>query len=669
MKEKDFIKNTLNENYLDKEKIRNNVLNVNISVRRRNYMKKGWAIAIVICLLSIAALTSMTIYAPINNLKGGEPYGITAYSDVYDVINSFNKIQNSFDVTDMLGRFSSEKNMDSEAPLSVNEDYSSTNVQTEGMDEGDIVKNDGRYIYKINTQGVIIVEAEAGNLEIKSSIKINNYVPQELYVNDNLLIIIGGVYEQVSYKGATTSIMPMMDYISFMNYSRTDIRIYDITDISEPVLKRQVTVDGSYYTSRLLESENKLYYMVNYNFYYGNEDMYIPKIMDTAKTDGNRVNIPQESIFIYDDICNYTFLILGEISLDNPDEDSNLAAYLGLGGAIYVSSDNIYVSTYDNMSIYERNLLGWTKSNSNYIQRTRIVKIGLDTLRQKASGRVNGTIKDRYSMDEYQGNLRIATTVYGEESYNNLYVLNPSLAVIGKVENLAPDEVIYSVKFNKDKGIMVTFALIDPYFNIDLSDPYNPVVTGEHKEPGVSYYLHIIEDTDYTIGIGKMSEVVSTPYGDNVRWTGLKVSLYNNAGGQAVLVTDIIIDGSVHAELFYNPKALLVDESRNMIAFSYENWQYNNNYYYNAMTQGLAVFKYDLDAENDDDKLIYRKTLTNLNGDVNINYDWDAYFMHYLSFISRGIQIENYIYTVSDKYIVSYDIETLTKIDDVDLYQ
>ncbi len=660
MKEKNFLKKAIDDNFAQKEVIRAKAVAAGRSPRgeRRFSMKKGLAVTLIVALVAVLGLTAMaSIYTP-QKVMNGEPMRASAYSEVYKAIEKYNKLQNRFSFRNSIGGFMEKDSASApgqDENAAVEEDYSQTNIQTEGMDEGDIVKNDGKFIYKLSTKGCFIIETDNGALTIKSAVTVDNYVPQELYVSGNTLIMIGGIYEQKAF-AYRSGIVPLMDCISYMTYTKTDIRVYDITDKAEPTIKRQIIIDGSYFSSRLKQDGNKLYYMINYNFGYAQEEDYIPTITDTAKG-LDAVKIPVENIYIYGDISYYSYLIIGEIALDTPDADSAMLAYLGLGGEIYVSAENIYVATYDNNSVYGTNIFGWVKQSYDYMPRTRLVKIALSDLKQKAIGRVDGMVKDRYSLDEYNGYLRVATTVYSQKTYSNMYVLKGDLTVIGKVENIAEGERIYSVRFNGNKGVMVTFRNMDPYFIFDLTDPAHPFITGELKEDGVSHYIHFIEGTDYTVGIGMMSRVETSIYGEWTVWTGLKVSLYDNSGAEAVNVKTVEIPGSCHAEIFYNPKALLYNKDRGLIAFSYENWQYTENYYYSSMTQGLAVFKFDLSLE-DENKLVLRDTLTNLTKDVDAN-DWNGYYDDYLSFITRGIQIGDYIYTISDNFVTSYDIDTL----------
>jgi|LGVF01.2.fsa_nt_gb uncharacterized secreted protein with C-terminal beta-propeller domain len=680
MKEDKFFKNLMRNKLINKDDVKNNILNSRRSREPSNTAKfftkrRLVPIALAFVLIVMAFVPAASIYTEGQSSSNYSFAQTTAeYDDIYSVINDFKdtekNTENAFNfrsfsenITDGINTVFQSESMSGSI---MDTSYSETNVQTEGLDEGDIVKTDGQYIYKLNDKGCFIISANSGQLEVTTSILIENYVPKELYISGDTLIIIGGLYDN-SYQ-PYFSVQPLVECLSYYSCSKTDIRVYDITEKDSPVLDRQIELDGNFYTSRLKLEDNKLFFMVNYHFYNTyDENAFIPKIKDTALNDGEQTLMPAENLYYYDDLVNYNYLIFGEIDLDEPDTSSKITAHLGLGGQIYVSSENIYVSTYDHQSIYLRNILGWVRE-SEVAGRTRIVKIALDTLTQTAVGNVEGAINDRYWLDEYDGHLRVAThsSVWGGESYNNVFVLDEDLNTVGEIKNIAPDETIYSVRFNEETGSLVTFKIIDPYFNLDLSDPTNPLISTGLKEDGVSYYIHYIENTDYTIGIGKMSEVVQTSWGERVVWTGLKVSLYNNSSGEAVNVNTVVLEGSCWAELFYNPKALLYDAENGLFAFGYENWQYDNNYSYNSMQQGLAVFSFDVEEALDEDKLTYEGTLTNL---TEIDPYDSGYYYNYHSFVERGITIDDYIYTISHNYVKSYTISDLTETDTVDLYE
>lgn len=651
MKESKFYKKVVSDNIIDKERIRQNVLNQSASYKKPKFTaKKIFAIAAVVLLVIVASFATLSSIYYTPKVRPSEMKTTKNYKQIVSVIDDFRAKENPFRLD--LPSFKATSPAPG-APISesLNNDYSKTNVQTKGMDEGDIVKTDGAYIYKLSTQGMFIISTNNGQMAVESSIVIDNYVPKELYVSEDYIILVGGVYyyEPSNYYG---QIEPLADVFSYMSYSKTDIRVYNIQNKKSPELKRQLVIDGNFETSRLNEATGEFLYMVNYNFYYGKEETYIPKISDSEVEDGKEMQIPAENIFYYDDVVSYNYLVVGKIDINSADTISAYAAYLGLGGLKYVSNENIYVATYDYQSNQKVNIFGWVSSSSSFVTQTRIVKINFSSLKPTAAAKIEGTIKDRYSIDEYDGYLRVAATTRSNGSFSRVYVLASDLSLSGLIDNIAPGERIYSVRFNGTTGSLVTFRQVDPYFNLDLSDPKNPKISKGLKEDGVSHYIHYIGDTSYTIGVGRMSE----EQGQGVRWTGLKVSLYDNSSGEAVNISTHIIYGSCHSELFYNPKALMYNEERGLFAFTYENWTYSyNSYQYNTMTQGLAVFSFDL-TKDGADKLEYNTTLSNFNNGIDV---YNNYYKNYRSYITRGIQIGNYVYTISDKYIKAYDITNL----------
>ena len=160
----------------------------------------------------------------------------------------------------------------------------------------------------------------------------------------------------------------------------------------------------------------------------------------------------------------------------------------------------------------ENKMREYSKTHIRELENTGIVKIDVDKLEILAAGNVNGKPLNQFSLDEYGDHLRVATTVGGgwrgfgiggsETSANDIYILDKNLKEIGSVKDLGLEERIYSVRFIGDKGYVVTFKQIDPFFVLDLSDPKKPELKGELKIPGYSSYLHPL-DKDKILGIGK----------------------------------------------------------------------------------------------------------------------------------------------------------------------
>ncbi len=535
--------------------------------------------------------------------------------------------------------------------VSDSNDHSTTNVQVAGVDEGDIIKVDDEYIYTLTSSGLTITQASSGHLQIVYQQDFENYVPQEMFLYENQLILIGGTYEYFAYSGKTgeDAIEPALCIYPYFSYSKTNIRIYDMSDHANLLLQKEVTILGNYATSRIIDGT--MYFFTNYYFYNLLDNQYIPRIADSSVNGGAEYEIGVEDIYYYSNYIYFNFFLVGKIELDQTAQVTNLKAYLGISGELYVSSSNVYVASYDN-AYSSINYLG--TYSYTYLTYTRISKIALSDLLLKDVCRIQGNIKDRYSLDEYNGYLRVATTIsdwqdYQSTLYSNVYVLDTKLKIVGSIRKIAEGERLYSVRFQADQGVLVTFKQIDPLFQLDLSNPLQPQISQGLKEEGVSLYLHYITGTDYVIGLGYNTETTS---GGRTRFNGIKISLYDHSQAEAVNLSTVVLEGEwSYSEALYNPKAILYDQSSGLFAFAAEEWAINlsGGGYYTQSRQGLYVFTFaDLDLSD-------YHCLTNFNEGIHYN-DWYDYYDNYYSYIQRGARIGDYLYTISERYICSYNL-------------
>lgn len=251
------------------------------------------------------------------------------------------------------------------------------------------------------------------------------------------------------------------------------------------------------------------------------ENYFKPEYIDTAVSEEAKC-IGFDCIYYIPEFEDASYLNIAAFNITN-NEPANIESYLGAGNEIYASNTNLYITKVKYN--YEDN------SNKNEIN-TEIYKFNLQDAKCTfiKIGTVPGSVLNQFSMDEKDGYFRIATTDSKswreEDNTNNLYVLNENLEIVGKVEDLAPGEKIYSVRFMGNRAYMVTFVQTDPLFVIDLSDPTKPTVLGELKIPGYSKYLHPYDET-HLIGIGEDTKVVNYGYGDQVTTDGMKISLFD----------------------------------------------------------------------------------------------------------------------------------------------
>ncbi len=519
-------------------------------------------------------------------------------------------------------------------------DYSDTNVQVVGVDEADIIKTDGEYIYYTSGTTVYIVKAYPSNdAELVSEIALDGGVSQ-MYVNGDRMVLFtgGGSY---SYR-----------YYDYYSYSAdTGIKIYDISNRADPVLVRSVSSDGSYVSSRMI---GDYVYVITNDWAFDDEgEVELPEIF----IDDDVIEVDAQDIY-YSDIADsgYGFTTVMAMNIqDDAGEPSYATMLLGSAGTVYVSTDNIYIT----LQQYAED------GETTHIHRFSVD--GLDVA-YTACGQVPGRLLNQFSMDEHAGYFRVATTVgrmsrYDGTSMNNLYVLDVNLDVVGTLENLAPGESIYSARFMGSRCYLVTFKKVDPFFVIDLADPYNPGVLGELKITGYSDYLHPY-DENHVIGIGK--ETIAAEYGDFAWYQGVKISLFDVTDVSNPIEIDKyeIGDRGTDTPVLHDHKAFLFDRLRNLLVMpvlvaEVEDGDTSPTAYGYPVWQGAYVFDISVD-----DGIELRGGITHYDDSFTEDDYWHG---HSVNDVRRSLYIEDVLYTVSNGKVMMNDIETLDYIDRIEL--
>lgn len=535
-------------------------------------------------------------------------------------------------------------------------DYSKTNTQVQGVDEADIVKTDGTYIYYLTNEKLTIINTEnASQMKEMSTIKFDEtFTPEELFLNNDKLIVIGTRYE---YDKTERKIGIDEDYLypNYMDKTYTSAKLYNVKDKINPTLERTVEVEGDYLTARMIDSNvyiasNKyMYYAYICNTYKStelNEDDFKPHYLDTA-TSNETKSINFDCIYYIPEFEDTNYLNIVAFNITN-NQEANVESYLGAGEEIYASKENLYVTKtkYD----YER-------KNKTSIT-TEIYKFNLNNANctLAKAGDVPGSVLNQFSMDECNGYFRIATTDStswnSESNTNNLYVLNENLETIGKIEGLAKGERIYSVRFMGNRAYMVTFVETDPLFVIDLSNPTTPTVLGELKIPGYSKYLHPYDET-HLIGIGEDTDVVNYGYGDRVVTNGMKMAMFDvtDPNNPQELYNVKIGEKGTYSELLYNHKALLFSKEKNIIAFPISITEND----YKVTFQGAIVYGVSLE------KGFELKTKIS-----NSATDYDRYYSR--NRVERIIYIKDTLFTLSNGLIKAVDLNTFETKGSIELH-
>ncbi len=577
-------------------------------------------------------------------------------------------------------------------------DFSTTNVQVQGVDEADVVKTDGKYIYQVNNNRVIIAEAyPAKKLKIANILKFDdgNFTPSELYIDETHLVVIGNTYYDSSPPAVPAptnpegTLKPEKCPPIFIHNTVKGI-IYDIRDKSSIKKLREIELEGDYVSSRKVGSA--LYLVANKYI-----DVYrimdpeppAPAYRDSAGRD-RFVGVDYPDIRYFPGPVEPNYLMIAALNLDKPDKEVQVSTYLGSGEAIYASEKNLYVAVSQYRAATRLLPNGNIKMKRQFTitpmpdYKTAIFQFALDEGQSEYKGRgeVPGTILNQFSMDEDKGFFRIATTqgeIWRNDEYtskNNVYVLDEGLKITGKIEDIAPGEKIYSVRFMGDRGYMVTFKKVDPLFVLDFKDPQAPKILGTLKIPGYSDYLHPY-DENHIIGFGKDTvEMEQEGGGKNLGtmafYQGMKVAVFDVSDVQhpVEMFKEIIGDRGTDSELLHNHKALLFARDKNLLAFPVTVMEIKNKKAENAGVPEYGEFTFQ-------GAYVYNIDLINgfrLKGRIThidqASYEKSGYgWYNGVKNVDRILYIDDTLYTLSKGMIKAHDIAGLKEKSSLEIIQ
>ncbi len=503
--------------------------------------------------------------------------------------------------------------------------YSSTNNQVMGVDEGDRVKNDGEYAYIVSSDRTSIMVLDVNPAEdtrILSTIRSTSYI-SDIYLTGDKLVIIGQSYyfEEGLYQS---------NY-QYSNRPVISVQVLDTDNKANMTMVKNETLKGNYLTSRMIDSH--LYLISNINGY-------------ACMQSEDRLPIPADmTYYIEDEEPTRQVTSFMTMDIDDVDSESRVASIMmSSSNNIYVSKNNIFIT-----HPYYQGMYQWRDNGGEYEEKTIIHRLAVsdNDITYAASGEVVGTPLNRYSMDEFDGHFRIATST-GWMNENQVIVLDEELNKVGSVDNIAPGERIYSARFMGEKLYLVTFRQVDPFYVIDLADPANPEILGELKIPGYSDYLHPY-DENHIIGLGKEGRKV-------------KISLFDVTNVSDPIELDkMIIEGSYSdSEALHDPHAFLFSKEKNMLVIP----MYVNDYKYSyddvygtIHTTWAGSYVFDISPE---DGINLEAKIPHELDDDSVQ-DNDYYYM-YSSFeqAGRAFYIDDVLYTVSHRVFKA------TSLDDFD---
>jgi inhibitor of cysteine peptidase len=516
-------------------------------------------------------------------------------------------------------------------------DYSGTNVQVEGVDEGDRVKTDGKYLYIARGTVVYIAFAYPPvDAELISRIELSEQVG-DIYIAGDKLVIFSqsNIVYNIEPMPKIPSIMPPLPMTE-----STNVRVYDVSNRAKPILDRDIKMEGGYVGSRMIG--DYVYAIVQKNAYLIDEKAQTPVIQEGSKA---TQILPTEILHYYNNTEPYSsYTTILSLNTQNPEEVTQRETLLlGFSSTLYVSQKNLYLTT---------STWSDTKIHKFSLYEGKILPI--------AEGSVLGYVLNQFSMDENDDYFRIATTNgrmwWGwrrggiTNQTSAVYILDKNMMTVGKLEGLAPREDIYSARFTGDRCYLVTFKKVDPLFVIDLSNPKNPTVLGKLKIPGYSNYLHPY-DENHIIGLGK--NAVESEEGDFAWYQGIKISLFDvtDVSNPIEMAMIEVGDRGTDSPALTDHRAFLFSRERGLLVIPILEAKINPDQYGGVVTdnaygdyiyQGAYVFDISLEG------IKLRGKITHIEDD---SLQKSGYWFDSEYSVERSLYIGNYLYTISGRTV------------------
>ena len=546
------------------------------------------------------------------------------------------------------------------SPSSGGEEHSDTNNQVSGVQEGDIIKNDGKYIYfyRASEKKIVIIFANSGDPQKLSAINSGEII--EFYLCGNKLVTL-------SHGERKTR--------SAYDEDKTVINIYDITDRENPKKETEHTQSGYYVSGRVV---GKTLYVISskysykYNYFYAIIDDVLDKEPDLELSlpalDGDEVNCGD--VYLPDNAQNGIFTTITSLDLDDAKEFKSSVSILGASDTLYASENCIYITASVYTDAYRDEELKKAKKGTYVSCSTDIYRIAYNDGELTPCGyvQVPGSIwmdNRQFAMDEYNGYFRIATnintvnyeyfngetyfTVSKTETANQVFVYDEELKKVGESDVLGKGEMLKSVRYMGDIVYVVTFRNTDPVYAIDLTDPTAPKTLSELKINGFSTYMQSY-GSDYMLGIGYEADVESGGT------TGIKLTMFDISDPTDVSAVSSVKylydygsnDNKYHymsTDATYNHKALLLDRNKGIIA--------------------IPIFSETFDKENDKYTQEYKYVFYTFDGKelkegrtVTFNKEHPSYYYYTVSSL-RGLYIGDYAYVVGDDAIAVIDLKNM----------
>ena len=458
------------------------------------------------------------------------------------------------------------------------EAFSDTFKQVAGVDEADTVKTDGKYIYCIDSDYIdrdVVEIFKADGKDTEKTVRIDVFEEDpvatpdsaakkdeterwdyyaayrsinDIYIKDNRLIVIGS--DSTPRNGSTAT--------------RTVTKVYDVSDIDNIKLLDTFTQSGKSKSTRMID--DTLYLVSSYTPF---DSTSLPICGRGESPD----ELPADSIFTLQDNKSERFIVLSAVNTRDAKAQAESKAILGEVKDVYCNQESMYI--YADYGEKKKQSFLFGLFNSEVAQKSQILKVGLkDGFNFVAYTDLDGVIDSTYSLDEYDGNLRVATTLSnGDNDAGNLYVLDHELTTIGSLHNFAPDQYLAAIRYVGDTAYVVAYDIVSPLFTIDLSTPEQPKVMGAAEISGFSGTLVPVDDHTL-LGLGYESLGVGDLMSEDAVKDGFKLVLFDVTDPSNPMIIDAMVYENCSSAVQTNPKALVYNPDRGdfVIPLNEEYW-------------------------------------------------------------------------------------------------
>jgi hypothetical protein len=487
--------------------------------------------------------------------------------------------------------------------------YSETNVQEQGVDESDVVKTNGEYLFVAGGDKAVIIST--GRSPAPAAEVAVDGVVDSLYLYGDLMAVLYTPGDGAGYDWGVG--LPEPAIRSGMPYwipvqAKTGVMLVDVSDPVNPAVIQDVQTEGHLVSSRVIDG--RLHVIQQFlpdlppiDIWYdgteaGREQMinenrrlladltledlapeYVTSVpMRQSRKTG--LTVAPEHFFRPETESGGTMVTVVSFDLDNPETEFDSVGVVADAHIVYASTTALYLCS-TLWEVFPLMDAGDGTEADTETGETVIRKLALtgDAIRQAGSGSVPGRLLNQFSLGEYEDVLRVATTTgfawWGDsnESKNHVYCLREqadTLEIIGRIENLAPGEELYAARFLGPKGYLVTFQQVDPLFTLDLATPESPELVGELKVPGYSDYIHPLGE-NHLLTIGKDVKLEADPHtGEPFPWyQGIQLSIFDvgDFSNPALVHKEILGVRGTESEALHNHKAFTFWPAENLLAF------------------------------------------------------------------------------------------------------